>query len=233
MSILVSVFILILVALIQTFMQLSPGVFALFYHYALGKKSRKKADSFSLYYILGYEFFIIATIFILCIFVFLINKAVTIDFALVYWILAGVSIAEAMAGLFFYYRKNKTTELFISRKLARSIEKQASNVKNSSDAFILGFVSGLPELIFTLPVYLTAIFTLIDFTIIPRATVLIAFIILAILPLIWIFILYHTDRHLADIARLRLKLKPFVKIVFCFCFLLLAIAIMLGNLNHG
>ena len=58
MSIFISVVILILVALIQISMQLTPGIFMLFYHYALGKKSRNKADDLNLSFILGAETFI-------------------------------------------------------------------------------------------------------------------------------------------------------------------------------
>ena len=53
MSFFISVIILVLAMLIQVSMQLTPGTFALFYHYALGKNSRTKADNLSLYFTLG------------------------------------------------------------------------------------------------------------------------------------------------------------------------------------
>ena len=61
MSIFIPVAILIVATLIQAFMQLTPGVFALFYHYALGKNSSTKADDLSLHFILGVITFIVIT----------------------------------------------------------------------------------------------------------------------------------------------------------------------------
>lgn len=233
MNVLVSVIILILAMLIQAFMQLSSGIFSLFYHYALGKKSRKKADSLSPYYILGYGLFIVAVIFIMCIFIFTLDKYSLINFTYFSWALSGILIAEAVASLFFYYRKGKTTETFISRRIARNIEDRIKNAKTKSDAFVLGFISSFPELVFTLPLYLTIIITLINFTILPRAMVLILFLVIALSPLFFVLAMYHTDRHLANIIRLRLKLKPFIKAFLCLGYLMLATLIILGVFYYG
>ena len=233
MSVLVSVIILFLAMLIQAFMQLSPGIFALFYHYALGKKSRKKADDLSPYYVLGYELFIAAVFFILCIFIFTLDYYSFINFQYLSFALAGIFIAEAFVSLFFYYRKGKTTALFLSRKFASTIEHRAKNIKTKPDAFILGFLSSLPELIFTLPLYLAVIIALLDFTILPRSAVLIFFLLISLMPLFWIFGFYHTDHHFANLLRLRLKLKPVVKTVFFLCFLSLSAIIIFGALNYG
>ena len=48
MSFLTSIIIILLVVVILTFMQLSTGVFSIFYHYSTAKHSRKKADDLSL-----------------------------------------------------------------------------------------------------------------------------------------------------------------------------------------
>ena len=98
MSIFISVIILIMLSLIQFLMQLSSGIFMLFYHYALGKKSAKIADNLSLYFILGVEFFTAAVWFT----VFLILPDAS---PILFWILAGILFAESLASLFFYYRK--------------------------------------------------------------------------------------------------------------------------------
>jgi small-conductance mechanosensitive channel len=57
MSFFISVGIIFLAMLIQSLMQLMPGIFAIFYHSALGKTSRQKADDLSLSFILGVELF--------------------------------------------------------------------------------------------------------------------------------------------------------------------------------
>jgi len=233
MSILLSVIILIIIALIQALLQLVPGVFASFYHHALGKKNRKFADSLSLYFLLGNEVFIITIFFILCILFFTINNFFEINIIYLYWILAGIFTAETTISLFLYYRKGKFTELFISRSIASSLEKQSKNIKTPSDAFILGFLSRVPELIFTLPLYLLAIILLIDFLIVPRALILILFILISLLPIIIIHLFYFTGHNLSHIERFRIKIKPFIKIFLSLSFLSLATLIIIGIFIHG
>lgn len=229
MSIFISVVILILVALIQISMQLTPGIFILFYHYALGKKSRNKADDLSLSFILGAETFI-ATIWFLVLFTFLpIIPQVFI------WVIASLLIIEATASLFFYYRKGPGTALFITRSSAKVLELRAKNIKTRSDAFILGFFSNLPELIFTFPLYLLASFIMpnISFSL-PPAIYIIIYLMLAVMPLFFIHILYRTDHNLSDIERLRINLKPVVRLFLFVGFLLLAIlTINYGVINNG
>ena len=55
MSVFVSVGIVILAMLIMAFLQLSSGVFSLFYHYASGKYSKSRASDMTLFFILGTE----------------------------------------------------------------------------------------------------------------------------------------------------------------------------------
>ena len=214
--------------LIQSFMQLSPGVFALFYHHALGKKSHKKIGDFSLCFVLGAEVFI-ATIFIItCIFVFAAYNKCSYNTSVFPWLMAGIFLAEAIASLFFYYKKGKTTELFIPRAFAKNLIDHSQKVKTRSDAFILGFLSGISELFFTLPLFIIIIVKLIDFSTISRAIAIILYIILTISPLVHIYVLYRTDHNLAEIERLRLRFKPFIRIFMCLGFILLAIATIVG-----
>ena len=228
MSILISVIILITVALIQACMQLTPGVFSIFYHYTLGKKSRNFADNLSLYFILGNEIFVITIYFILCIIIFTFNNYIDINNPYIYWILAGIFVAESIISLFLYYKKGKTTELFISRNAAKSLILQAERVKRRSDAFLLGFLSCLPEVLFTLPLYLISILLLINFNLCPRSIIIILIIFSSLLATTTTFIFYHTGHNLADVSRLRLKMKPFIRIILFLCFLTLAITTIIG-----
>ncbi len=49
------VIIIVLIILIQGLLQLSPGIFSIFYHSAQGKTTKKTADNLSLHFILGTE----------------------------------------------------------------------------------------------------------------------------------------------------------------------------------
>ena len=216
-------------------MQLVPGTFALFYHYAIGKNSSTKADNLSLYFILG-TITLMATIWLLVytfIFKVFYDK---INFYLDFipWIMTGIFFAESIASLFFYYRKGKFTTLFISRSVARNLNSHAQKTKNRSDAFILGFFSGIPELIFTLPLYIVTSIELMKINFSLRPLFIIFYIIISIIPLFIIRTLYRCDYNLAKIERARIHAKIFIRIFISISFTLLAIAVIgTGVFNYG
>lgn len=233
MDIFTSVIILILATLIQSLMQLSPSVFSLFYHYALGKKSHSKIDDFSLHFILGTETFIVTIFTILYIFVFAIRNQINSPNDLPMWILSGIFIAEAFASFCFYYRHGKTTTLFLSRSAAKSLTLHAQKVKSRSDAFVLGFLSNIAELVFTLPLYLIIILTFLNFPTIARATTIIIYLVVAILPLIFTYIAYRTGHNLAEISRFRLRFKPLIRFSLFLGFILLSIVVIFRSFYYG
>lgn len=235
MSIFIPVAILIVATLIQAFMQLTPGVFALFYHYTLGKNSSTKADDLSLHFILGVITFII----IAWLLVYALIFAIFYDKVEPYpnflpWLMAGIFLAESIASLLFYYRKGKFTALFIPRSIAKNLDFHAQKVKNRSDAFVLGFFSGIPELIFTLPLYAISAIELMRMNFPLRPIFIIIYVIATIIPLFVIRTLYRHDHTLAKIEHTRIRAKLFIRILLCIGFLLLALsAIKLGVFNHG
>ena len=211
------------------FSQLSSGVLALQTHYALGKFSRSKASSLALFFILGVE--TLVTI----IWCFALSVVLPITSQIVFWIIAGILVIESTASIFFYYRKSPGTELFISRPVAKAFEARAKNIKNRSDAFMLGLLSGVPELVFTLPLYFLASIILPSIGLVfSSAIYILIYMLLAVTPLFIIHVLYRTDHYLPDIERVRIKLKPFIRFFLFVGFLLLALLIInFGIINHG
>lgn len=233
MSIFISGVILVLVALILACMQLVPGVFILFYHYALGKNSAKKAHGLSPYFILGYVVFLVATWFIVHNLIFAIFYHLgDISTQFFSWALAGVLLAESVLSFLFYYRKGKFTELFISRPVAKALDVHAQNSKTRTDAFTLGFLSGIPELIFTLPLFIISSIALMNIPSHFRIVALIFSLSLAIFPFIHLIHLFHFDHNLAEIERLRIRLKPIFRIIICLGFLTLAFATVNLGVNY-
>ena len=102
MSVFVSIGIVILAMLIMASLQLVPGVFALFHHYACGKYSAKKASTLCLFFILGSEI-IAAFLFITAIYIADILFLNDLDPRnnVLTWISAGVLIALSIASFFF------------------------------------------------------------------------------------------------------------------------------------
>ena len=229
MSVLSSIGIVILAMLIMTSLQLVPGIFALFCHYAIGRYSRKKATTLSLFFILGTEitaaFLFISALYIS--YILFLNDLSPRNNVLA-WIFVGILIALAIISFFFYYRHPRTThdtQTFISRNFASSFDLRARSIKTPSDAFVLGALANVYELIFTLPLYIiTAIEIMYMHTEYFADNFLtILYILVPIIPLFCLYFSFKSGRSLADIQRSRAKNKTFHRYLISFCYLAIAI----------
>ena len=185
----------------------------LFYHYTYGKTSRKNANRLSLYYIFGAITaisFILTTTFLL-----------TCGSTLMRWILAGILFGVGILFCRFYFRKGRGTELFLSRKIADSLLKNAKNAKKPSDIFMLGAMSEMPELIFTLPLYVILALSIGNFTDpIMRTSLGIVAVMASAFPFLLIWGFFKSGRNLAEIQRLRVKNKQFIRFFITGCYLI-------------
>ena len=231
MSVLTSVGILILSGLILAFLQLVPGIFAIFSHFVHGKFSRPKASNLTTFFIIGSE--IAVVLIFLCVYAILCcSPAVTfiIDSDIFAWILAGILLALTFITLGFYYRKGPGTKLFISRRLANGLRTRIQNTKSRSDAFTLGLVSTVPELIFTLPIYLITTITIMRLDLVSpeRAGLIVLFAVIAISPLLILKAATTFGYTFADFLKFRFKNKTFFRFCLALCYLLIASLIILG-----
>ena len=227
MSFFISVGIIFLAMLIQSLMQLMPGIFAIFYHSVLGKTTRKKADDMSLSFILGVEIF--AAVFFVVSYTIISVCATQHPFYedIFPWIAIAIFFSETVASFLFYYRKSKTSELFISRTAAKNLTTRASNVKNRSDTIALGLLSNVCELPFTLPLFfIVSSRALKTFSSISFVSIFL-YILAAILPIIIIRIFYHTGHNLAFIERFRTKNKTFFKFAISLSYLMIALLLIM------
>ena len=220
--------------LTHCFLQLSPSVFTVFYHYASGKYSTKKADGLTIYYILGEEIFLT----VIFLFIYFIFFSIFIDIgspasSVLPWILAGTFFALSLISLFFYFRKGKNTELFISRKLAKKITTNAKDVKTAFDAFVLGFTTCIPELIFTLPLFIAVALSLTYIINYPRSLLVFVYILVVVIPIFVYHHLYSTDHNLAEIERHRIKNKSFYRLIISLGFFILAFLLLNTGLGNG
>lgn len=231
MSVFISVGIVILAMLIMASLQLVSGVFALFYHYALGKFSKKQAATLSLFFILGSEIiaaflFIAATFLSYVLFLNDLNPRNNI----LTWIFAGILIALSFASFFFYFRypHSKDSRLFIPRKFAKTLYLRAAKVKSPSDAFTLGAFANIPELIFTLPLYIITateiIYTHTEYFADDFLTIL--YILVPTIPLFILYYSFRSGRNLADIIKSRIRDKAFHRLCLGFSYLTIAILII-------
>ena len=229
MSIFTSLGILILITLIMSFLMLIPGIFALFYHYASGKYQPQKIDNLCIFFVLGVES--LATILFVSInFIlrFLSFTETSFEKNILTWIFIGVLLALSIASFLFYFRKGPGTRLFISRKIANNLNDKAKSVKSRQDAFLLGFISGIPELIFTIPLYIIASVEFAQVSMLNAfcPAIIIIFFLGIIIPLFIVYGLYRTDRNLATIQRFRTRNKNFFRFLISLLYLVLAITII-------
>lgn len=209
-------------------LQLVPGVFAIFYHSALGRYSKSKASILSLFFILGTEI----TSAVLFISAFYISYVLFINDLnprnnVLTWIFISILLILAFLSYFFYFRKphSKDTEIFIPRDYARKLIKKASSISNPSDAFALGAFVNVYELVFTFPLYIiTATEIMYMHTeYFADDLMTLIYILASVIPLFQIYYSFRFGRNLADIQKSRVKNKSFHRFIISFSYLTIAI----------
>ena len=214
MNVFASIGIVILAMLIMASLQLVPGVFALFHHYSLGKYSFQKTSRLSLFFILGTEI-ISAFLFIASFFIASILFLNDLDPRnnIVTWIFVGIFASLTIVSFFFYFRHphSKDTILFLPRRYASALNQRANNVKKPTDAFTLGALSNIYELIFTLPLYIITATEIMymhtEYFADDLLTIL--YILISAIPLLNMYLSFLLGHNLADIERSRIKDKTF------------------------
>lgn len=216
---------------IQTLLQLSPGIFAIFYHHALGKTNAKKADDQSLSFILGVEIFT-AILYLLT--YFIVSFVLTeegFDNPILVWIMIGIFIAEAIFFFFCYYKMGKkyknTSRLFVNRHVSEALIYKAEHAKNRTDTIILGIVTCAIELAFTLPLFIISSVEILRFDSRFGFLFIIVYVIAATAPLFGTRILYHTNNTLAGIMRIRTSKKNLYRILITIGYLGIAALIFI------
>lgn len=235
MSVLTSVGILVLAVFACAFLQLAPSIFAIFYHYASARNSREKVFDLSSWFMVGAEIMCGTVLFLLYFSTFFfLDDNPGFNLTLPSYIMAGILFALGIFMLCFYYRRRGSTELFVPRKIAKSIALRAKNAKKPSDIIALGMTASLMEFIFTLPVYLVVVVTLINLKCdaIWQPLLLITFIIFNMLPLMLVRSQFHFSRlNLAEIMRSKLKNKNFFRFALTISYMLLAAIIVIAEIT--
>ena len=231
MSVFTSLIIVLVAMVIQASLQLAPGFFAIFYHHSLGKTSKKKADDRALSFILGVE--IATALIFLAVYIIISFFVVEKDFlhSIFLWVMSGLFLAETVFSFFWYFRpthkksksKSASTELFFSRYLIKNLITKAETVKNRSDTILLGIITCALELPLTLPLYIISSILIPNISLRSGFLFIIAYIIIATIPLFIIRNFYHTDHNLAEIQRIRVKNKPAIRLIISASYLTLAI----------
>ena len=141
----------ILAAMVHASFHLSISVLTLLSGHTLSKKkSHLQLTKLSMSLVFGSVF---ATILIFSTFAYFAGIFYNIAFSKVAWaVLAGILVAAGISTWIFYYRRGKniqnSTELWIPRSMAKFLNERASKTVHSAEAFSLGIVSVLSEILF-------------------------------------------------------------------------------------
>ena len=210
-----------LAGLIHSLLQLGLGALLLLYHASLGKHVQKKTRDLVDSYIGGagmLVFVMIAAVAFLLNLIF--GKPL---YAEELMIVVGMLIALAVAAWAIYYRRGKSTELWLPRTVARFIDKRAKETNSNTEAFSLGILTSLAEMPFTMALFIIAGNSLLQLDTNQQLLAVALYTILAILPLAVIRIVIRNGKTIVDIQRWRVNHKMFLRVVTGLGFLVLGI----------
>lgn len=200
-----------LAAVIHATLQLSLGALLLLYHASLGKHVRKKTRFLVDSYISGMGMLVFlgvaATIFILDRYF---EKPLYIEELI---IVVGMLVALAIAAWFFYYRRGKSTELWLPRSVARFIDKRAKTTNSNTEAFSLGVLTSLAEMPFTIVLFVVAANSILVLPHLYQIVAVSMYTVITIIPPVVLRLAIRKGQTVVDIQRWRVKHKMFFRLL--------------------
>lgn len=211
----------ILAAFVHASLQVQLGSLLLLYHASLGKHIRKKTKSIVSSYIAGIATLVFLAIAATC-FVFdrYFGKALYPEEIV---IVVSMLVAIAIIVWTFYYKRGKSTELWLPRSVARFIDHRAKSTDSKTEAFSLGVLTSLAEMPFTLVLFIVAANSILKLTGAWQIIVAIIYTIIVILPPIILRFFVRKGETITNIQRWRVKNKTFLRIISGAGFLILGI----------
>jgi hypothetical protein len=220
MSELVSVGAVVLAGLVHASLQLGLSALTLLYHESAGRHVRKKTYRLVGSFISGVGIMVLLG---LCATCFLITGTFEGTLPLE-WVAVfiGVLVALAVAIWTFYYRRGRTTELWLPKVVARFIDGRAKETESDTEAFALGVLTCFAEVPFIFVLMIVAANNVLDMKIEYQILMVVVYTILAILPLLVLRFFVRTGRTAVDIQKWRVRNKTFLRFVSGVGFLVLA-----------
>lgn len=210
-----------LAAVIHATLQLGLGALLLLYHASLGKHIRKKTRGLVNCYIAGIGTLVILAICAVC---FIMDryfgKALYVEEL---FIVVGMLITLAIAAWAIYYRRGKSTELWLPRTVARFIDKRAKLTNSGTEAFSLGMLTSLAEMPFTLVLVVVAANSILKLPLPHQIIAAAMYTIVSLVPLAVLRVAIRRGNTVVDIQRWRVKNKAFLRVITGVGFLVLGL----------
>ena len=214
-----------LAAIVHASLQLSLGALLLLYHASLGKHIKVKTKALVGSFISGIGMFILLA---LAAATFVIGAWTDGQglplFCLV--ILIGILVALAIIIWFFYYRRGRSTELWLPKVVARYINQRAEVTESNTEAFALGLLASFGELPFTLVLTVVAANSILDLPQIYQPLLAVLYALVAILPMMVMRLAIRRGKTVVDVQKWRVKNKNFLKVISGALFLVLGLFLL-------
>lgn len=200
MDVLTSFAIIVLAALIHASFQLSVSVLTLLSGHALGaKKSRTRVLRMTTGYVFGAGF--MTLLLLSTVALVLVHLFGPIPSLLVWSIASGLVLGIGIAVWLFYYRRGKDgTELWIPRAFAHYLDTRSKKAQLAAEAFGLGLVSVIAEIMFILPSLVISALVIIE---LPSEWQLFGIIIYTLISLAGLFAVWSLITGRGSLSRLQ------------------------------
>ncbi len=210
-----------LAAIVHASLQMQLGTLLLLYHASLGKHVRKKTKMVVSSYIAGIGTLVFLAIGATC---FLLDRyfekpLYTEELV----IIVAMLIALAVVMWSFYYRRGKSTELWLPRSVARFMDKRAKATDSNTEAFSLGVLTSLAEMPFTLILVIVAANSILKLPPLWQIIAVVFYTVVTIIPPVVLRLSVRHGDSITNIQRWRVKHKSFFRIMSGLGFLILGI----------
>lgn len=200
-----------LAAVIHATLQLELGTLLLLYHASLGKHIKKRTKGLVSSYIAGVGGLVFLGVAAIA---FVMDRYFgSALFAEELVIVVGMLVALAIATWFFYYRRGKSTELWLPRSVARFIDHRAKETNSNTEAFSLGALTSLAEMPFTLILMVVAANSILELPSPYQLLAVVLYTVIAIIPPVVVRVAVRRGQTISDIQRWRVKHKNFLRAI--------------------
>ncbi len=211
MNIFTSLAIIGVVALVHASFQLSVSVLTLLGTHKLGARiSKKKTSRLISSYVLGAG---LMTMLLLSMAILIAQNLIHSTTPLMVWaITCGIGLGIGVAIWLFYYRRsNDGTSLWIPRAFARHLAERSKQTKSSVEAFSLGMVSVISEIIFVIPTVAIAALVAIE---LPQSLQILTLLVYTLISLMGLLIAWSViggGKSISKVQRWREANKKFLQ----------------------
>ena len=217
-------FVVLLAGVVHAMLQLGIGTLLILYHASLGKHISLRTRSLVTNYIFGNALLTGLAVSAAGFIIYIVCRGEMNPAMLT--IAMGVLIALAVLVWTFYYRRGKSTELWLPKSVARYINKRANVTESNTEAFGLGMLACFAEAPFTIMLVLIAGNSILA---LPQALQILAialYTLLSILPLLIMRVAVRKGQTIVDIQKWRIKNKNFLRVLAGIGFLVLAVFLL-------